>query len=448
MSASRSHVGTTKGWYNGHTVNFRYTRNFRLHEAAGQQGARPSARAGADYTQTPGAAPSTRCTWSSRSASRPAESDLAVPDRRSAASTIPATIDLSAVLGKRHRQPDAARRTATSWPPPTAASPSGGTWSSSASSSLSAWNKIVHGQERRASSSTLQRDRQERRDRQHRHQPVPVLRGAQVMPLAQAAWPSAAPVADGPPPLPACLPRRPEQRGRPMTTSTTRRARSRAADRGSYAAGPAPAAAQLAHRRGPGRAAPAARPPSAAACCRGPPRSPGWSTSPAFAAATASCSPWRAPSSWRPGVGHLIRGDAASPLADRRARARPRRATRATCCCAWPAASSRGIGDSMLLVRGGPGLWVVAQRRLLVLGTMFLPASSAGRLDGRCGQRRRGPGRMGGGPRPRPGRGAGSSSRSGLASGCSTRRCSSSRSCSRAGSSRRSSTRRGMGSPA
>jgi hypothetical protein len=35
-----------------------------------------------------------------------------------------------------------------------------------------------------------------------------------------------------------------------------------------------------------------------------------------------------------------------------------------------------GIGDSMLLVRGGPGLWVVAGGGLLCLGTMFFPASS------------------------------------------------------------------------
>ncbi len=35
-----------------------------------------------------------------------------------------------------------------------------------------------------------------------------------------------------------------------------------------------------------------------------------------------------------------------------------------------------GIGDSMLLVRGGPGLWVVAGGGLLGLGTMFFPASS------------------------------------------------------------------------
>jgi hypothetical protein len=35
-----------------------------------------------------------------------------------------------------------------------------------------------------------------------------------------------------------------------------------------------------------------------------------------------------------------------------------------------------GIGDSMLLVRAGPGLWVVAGGGLLCLGTMFFPASS------------------------------------------------------------------------
>jgi hypothetical protein len=35
-----------------------------------------------------------------------------------------------------------------------------------------------------------------------------------------------------------------------------------------------------------------------------------------------------------------------------------------------------GIGDSMLLVRGGPGLWVVAAGGLICFGTLFFPASS------------------------------------------------------------------------
>ena len=57
-----------------------------------------------------------------------------------------------------------------------------------------------------------------------------------------------------------------------------------------------------------------------------------------------------------------------------------------------------GIGDSMLLVRGGPGLWVVAGGGLLCLGTMFFPASSQSGWRA-LRARRRGPGRVGGGPR-------------------------------------------------
>lgn len=45
-------VGTTKGWYRGHTVTFRYTRNFFC-KTPPASGATSKCEAGADYTQTP-----------------------------------------------------------------------------------------------------------------------------------------------------------------------------------------------------------------------------------------------------------------------------------------------------------------------------------------------------------------------------------------------------------
>lgn len=49
---STSHVGTTKGWYDGHTVTFLYTRNFRCAEPPASH-AKTKCEGGADYTQTP-----------------------------------------------------------------------------------------------------------------------------------------------------------------------------------------------------------------------------------------------------------------------------------------------------------------------------------------------------------------------------------------------------------
>jgi hypothetical protein len=46
------HVGTTKGWYRGHTVTFRYTKNFFC-KTPPASGATSKCEAGADYTQTP-----------------------------------------------------------------------------------------------------------------------------------------------------------------------------------------------------------------------------------------------------------------------------------------------------------------------------------------------------------------------------------------------------------
>jgi hypothetical protein len=51
-SSGWNHVGTTKGWYNGRTVTFLYTRNFSCKEPP-SSGARSRCEVGSDYTQTP-----------------------------------------------------------------------------------------------------------------------------------------------------------------------------------------------------------------------------------------------------------------------------------------------------------------------------------------------------------------------------------------------------------
>jgi hypothetical protein len=51
-ASSNGRTGTTKGWYDGHTVTFRYTRNFFC-KTPPASGATSKCEAGADYTQTP-----------------------------------------------------------------------------------------------------------------------------------------------------------------------------------------------------------------------------------------------------------------------------------------------------------------------------------------------------------------------------------------------------------
>lgn len=47
-----NHVGTTKGWFDGHTVTFLYTKNFSCKEPPAS-GAPSRCEVGSDYTQTP-----------------------------------------------------------------------------------------------------------------------------------------------------------------------------------------------------------------------------------------------------------------------------------------------------------------------------------------------------------------------------------------------------------
>ena len=51
-SSSHSHAGFTKGWFDGRTVRFYYTRNFSCSSPPTSK-ASSKCEAGADYTQTP-----------------------------------------------------------------------------------------------------------------------------------------------------------------------------------------------------------------------------------------------------------------------------------------------------------------------------------------------------------------------------------------------------------
>jgi hypothetical protein len=52
MAAGHGRIGTTKGWYDGHTVTFRYTKDFSC-KAPPASKASSKCEAGSDYTQTP-----------------------------------------------------------------------------------------------------------------------------------------------------------------------------------------------------------------------------------------------------------------------------------------------------------------------------------------------------------------------------------------------------------
>lgn len=140
MSASRGHVGTTRGWYDGHTVKFRYTRNFSCQTPPASH-ASSKCEAGADYTQTP-----------SRTFDplyvvvplgfTPKRSTLQCPVAGHCIDH-PSTIDLSAVLGKgtsNLKLPPHSHIVATA----NSGQPEWWNVVVVGVSSPSAWNKIVH----------------------------------------------------------------------------------------------------------------------------------------------------------------------------------------------------------------------------------------------------------------------------------------------------------------
>ncbi|MGH3395944.1 MAG: hypothetical protein ACRDPO_14785 [Streptosporangiaceae bacterium] len=135
------HVGNTRGWYDGRTVKFHYTKNFSCQEPPASK-ASSKCEAGADYTQTP-----------SRTFDplyvvvplgfTPKRSTLQCPVVGHCIDH-PATIDLSAVLGKGTSN---LKLPAHSHIVATANSGQAEWWNVVVVgvSSPSAWNKIVHG---------------------------------------------------------------------------------------------------------------------------------------------------------------------------------------------------------------------------------------------------------------------------------------------------------------
>jgi hypothetical protein len=149
MSASRGHIGTTKGWYGGHTVTFRYTRNFSCMTPPASK-ASSKCEAGADYTQTPSKTFDPLYVVVPLGFT-PKRSTLQCPVAGHCIDH-PSTIDLSAVLGKGTsdlKLPAHSHIVAT-------ANSGGAEWWNVVVvgvSSPSAWNKIVHAR----SDSELQR---------------------------------------------------------------------------------------------------------------------------------------------------------------------------------------------------------------------------------------------------------------------------------------------------
>ncbi|HEY5362460.1 MAG TPA: hypothetical protein VIJ82_33060 [Streptosporangiaceae bacterium] len=95
--ASWRHVGTTKGWYEGHTVTFKYTRNFSC-KAPPASKASSKCEAGSDYTQTPAHTFDPLYVIVPLGFT-PSKSTLQCPIAGHCIDH-PSTIDLSAVLGK------------------------------------------------------------------------------------------------------------------------------------------------------------------------------------------------------------------------------------------------------------------------------------------------------------------------------------------------------------
>jgi hypothetical protein len=99
MSAGSNwtHIGTTKGWYDGRTVTFRYTKNFFCRTPPASK-ASSRCEAGSNYTQTP-AEDFDPLYVIVPLGFKPARSTLQCPVAGNCIDH-PATIDLSAVLGK------------------------------------------------------------------------------------------------------------------------------------------------------------------------------------------------------------------------------------------------------------------------------------------------------------------------------------------------------------
>ncbi len=95
-SSSHSHAGFTKGWFDGRTVRFYYTRNFSCSSPPASK-ASSKCEAGADYTQTPASTFDPLYVIVPLGFT-PAKSTLQCPTAGHCIDH-PGTIDLSAVLG-------------------------------------------------------------------------------------------------------------------------------------------------------------------------------------------------------------------------------------------------------------------------------------------------------------------------------------------------------------
>jgi hypothetical protein len=141
MGSSHGHVGTTKGWYDGKTVTFRYTKNFSC-KAPPASKASTKCEAGSDYTQTPAESFDPLYVIVPLGF-MPKKSTLQCPTAGRCIDH-PSTIDLSAVLGKgtgNLKLPPHSHIIAT-------ANGHQAEWWNVVVvgvSSPSAWNKIVHG---------------------------------------------------------------------------------------------------------------------------------------------------------------------------------------------------------------------------------------------------------------------------------------------------------------
>lgn len=96
-SGHSAHVGTTKGWYDGRTVTFRYTKEFSCKTPPASQ-AKSKCEGGADYTQTPAKSFDPLYIVVPLGFT-PSKSTLQCPTVGHCIDH-PSTIDLSAVLGK------------------------------------------------------------------------------------------------------------------------------------------------------------------------------------------------------------------------------------------------------------------------------------------------------------------------------------------------------------
>ena len=168
---SPNHVGNTKGWFDGRTVTFHYTRNFFCQNPP-SSGAATHCEAGNDYIRTPSGTFDPLYVVVPLASPRRSPPCSARP--RAAASTIRTPSTCPPCSAAAPPMP-CCPRTATSSPRPTVASPSGGTstWSASRASrrGTRSWPR-----RKRRTADVAAEARPQRGHGEHPDEPVPVLR--------------------------------------------------------------------------------------------------------------------------------------------------------------------------------------------------------------------------------------------------------------------------------